>query len=151
MALTYRSVKGSGLTNEEIDNNFAHLDENKLEASVLNENNAVLVRDNGGNITKIAVAPSRIVGRLASGEIKALTVAELKTLLAIAISDVTALQAALDAKQDTIFADTGWTAPTGPSSKGTFEVSSVTTAELAGKVKAMYEALVSVGILSEGA
>jgi len=164
MAITLRATKGSPLTNNEIDNNFAHLDNVKLEASVLNENNTMLIKDNGGNVTKITVPASRIVGRLASGEIKALTIAETKALLAIAIADVDALQAALDAKitntdltnglstkQDTIVADTGWAAPTGPSSKDTYEVSTVTTAELAGRVKAIYEALVAVGILSEGA
>lgn len=214
MPIILRTVKGEPLTNAEIDGNFAYLDDIKLEASVLNENNAMLVRDNGGNITKIVVPLSRIVGRLASGEIKALTVNEVKGLLEIAIEDIDGLQATLDAKAGTdlattteaglmgtvdkskldgiengatandtdanlkdrsnhtgeqeittvtglqdalngkqaaIVPDSGWFAPTGLSSKNTYDTDTVTTQQLAQRVKAIYEALVSLGILTEGA
>jgi hypothetical protein len=96
MSIVYRSVKGEGLTNAEIDNNFAHLDDVKLDQSVLSENSAMILRDSAGELTHIAIPASRIVGRLASGEVKALTVAEVKGLLAIAIGDVAGLETALD-------------------------------------------------------
>lgn len=98
MAIVYRSEKGEPLTNAEIDGNFAHLDDRKLEKNVLSENSAMILRDSAGELTHIAIPVSRLVGRLGSGEVKALTAAEVKALLAIAMSDVIGLVAALDDK-----------------------------------------------------
>lgn len=102
MAITYRNTKGSDLTPTEVDNNFLTLDQNKLDKSVLANNNTLLIRDASGNLVELQVDFSRIVGRLTTGEIVALTKSQLKGLLEIAISDVSALQDALDAKAEAI-------------------------------------------------
>lgn len=148
MAIVLREVKGSKLTHAELDNNFNELHSLKMDAALLASNNTMLVKDNSGNLVEIVVATSRIVGRLSSGEIKALTVAELKGLIAIAIADVATLQDALDDKQDVIAPSTGWSDPTGTTDKSTFATATVTTENLAKFVKAMYEALKAQGLLT---
>ena len=97
MTIVKRLVKGSKLTHAELDGNFDHLENNKLNKSVLATNNAVLIKDSGGNIVEVVVEASRIMGRSATGEIRPLTATEVKTLLAIAIADVSGLTAALAA------------------------------------------------------
>lgn len=192
MAITYRNIKGSDLTPAEVDNNFLTLDQDKLNKSVLANNNTLLIKDASGNLVELQVDFSRIVGRLATGEIIALTKVQLKGLLEIAISDVSALQAALDAKaaashthaqseitdlvsdlasksddghthpqsevdglvaalaakQNTITPDAGWANPTGTADKTAFDTDSVTTAQLARRVKALIDGLKTIGILN---
>ena len=127
-AITLREVKGSKLTHNEMDDNFNNLNEDKLEKSLYATNNPILIRNNSGDIVEVEVDPSTIVGRKATGEIVALTVAELRTMLAVT--------------------STGWADPTGTTDKTTFATSTVTTEELAKRVKGIYEALKAAGILS---
>lgn len=70
----------------------------KIDKSVLDAN-SVLYATADDTPAALAVAASRFVARLASGNIVAATVAEIKTLLALAIADITGLQAAIDAKE----------------------------------------------------
>ncbi|KAB2918681.1 MAG: hypothetical protein F9K23_00660 [Bacteroidetes bacterium] len=72
----------------------------KLALSAYSANNTIVYKNNSGTMAAITVAASQLVGRKATGEITNLTAAEAKTILAIAIADVTALQDALDAKAD---------------------------------------------------
>ncbi len=153
--ITLREVKGSKLTHQEMDDNFNNLNVQKIEQGLFATNNTILIKDNSGELVEVVIAPSRIIGRLASGEIVALTAAQLKGLIEIAISDVDGLQDALDAlqtdidtKQDEITADSGWSDPTGTSDKSTFATTTVTTENLAEFVKAMYEALKAQGLLT---
>ncbi len=69
----------------------------KVDKATLNAN-SVLYATTDDTPAALAMGASTILARLASGNIVAATPAQLKTLLAIAIADVTSLQAALDAK-----------------------------------------------------
>jgi hypothetical protein len=69
----------------------------KIDKSTFDAN-TILKADSDDTPAALAVAASRIIGRLASGGIVAMTTAELKTLLVLAVSDTAGLQAALDAK-----------------------------------------------------
>jgi hypothetical protein len=102
MAITLRTVKGSKLTHAELDQNFVDLDNNKINKSTLTGNNKMLVSTSAGELDDITVPASRLVGRLASGGIAALTVAQVKTLLAIVAADIsnfnTIVNGLIDAK-----------------------------------------------------
>lgn len=98
MALVFRDVKGEDLTPDEVDDNFRDLDDRKLNAALLGSNSALIIKDKDGNITIVSIAEDRIMGRLAGGNIAGLTAAQIKTLIAIVISDVDGLQTALDGK-----------------------------------------------------
>lgn len=60
--------------------------------------NSILYATTDNTPVALTVAASTVVGRDSSGGIAALTMTQLKTLLALAISDVASLQSALDAK-----------------------------------------------------
>lgn len=126
--ITYRAVKGSDLTPAEVDQNFTELDTNKLNKSEYAGNNTVLVKDNGGAFVSITINASQILGRKATGEIVALTAAELKGII--------------------FPASTGWGVPTGTADKTTFATSTVTLEELAERVKALTDALLAAAIIS---
>ena len=96
--IVLRSVKGSKLTHAEADANFNNLNEQKLEAGVLNAASTILTRDKDNNLVAVVIAEGQIIGRLVDGSIKGLSIAEAKTLLAVAITDVTGLEAALALK-----------------------------------------------------
>lgn len=83
------------------DANFAATTATALAARVdksTYDADTILKADSDNTPSALAVAASTLIGRKAAGGIAALTVAEIKTLLALAIADVTGLQAALDAK-----------------------------------------------------
>jgi hypothetical protein len=94
--IVLRSIKGSPLTEAELDGNFTHLEDNKLNKSLLATNNAVFVKDNAGTLAEVAVDASEFLGRKATGGIVSLTVAEVKTILDMQIADIPGLQDALD-------------------------------------------------------
>jgi len=71
-----------------------------IPRALLASNNTILYKDSDGDIGELVVGTSKIVGRKSSGEISALSVSEVKTLLNLAIADVATLQAALDNKSD---------------------------------------------------
>ena len=98
MAITLRTIKGSKLTHEELDQNFIDLRDQKLNISALSQNSSFLIKDSAGELANVPVAASRIVGRLASGEVKALTIAEAKALLAILAADISDLGDFVDTK-----------------------------------------------------
>lgn len=102
--------------------------------------NTILKADTDDTPSALAIAASTVVGRKATGGIAALTVAELRTLLALAIADVTGLQAALDLKA-TLASPALTGNPTAPTpSQGDNDTSIATTAyaqtELAFKLEA---------------
>jgi hypothetical protein len=96
--ITLRIVKGSELTYEELDENFVHLDDTKINKSVLSGNHKMIITGSGGELQQLNVQNNRLVGRLGSGGIVSLTAAQVKTLLGLIIADVDGLQAALDGK-----------------------------------------------------
>lgn len=57
-----------------------------------------------GSLADVSLAASTILARLAAGDVVAATTAQIKTLLALAISDTSGLQAALDDRVPTILA-----------------------------------------------
>lgn len=134
MAITKRLVKGSKLTHAELDANFTDLDNNKLNKSSYAANNTMVIKDSSGNIVSVAVPVNSFLGRIATGEIKAMTVAEAKTLLNIDISDI-------------LTAAPGWGVPTGTASRTTFATGSVSTTQLAEKMKALIDDLTALGII----
>lgn len=81
MPIVKRLVKGSKLTHAELDGNFDFLDDAKINKSILNSNHSVLVKDSGGNITRVIMAINTVLGRKASGEIVGLTADDIKTLI----------------------------------------------------------------------
>lgn len=87
-----RSGKGSKLTHAEMDSNLTNLNADKLEKGLYANNNVVLIKNSSGSVTEVVIAEGRILGRLSGGEIKALTPAEVQTLIG--------LTAALSGKQD---------------------------------------------------
>jgi len=95
--IVLRSIKGTPLTEAELDGNFTHLEDNKLNKSLLATNNSVFVKDNAGTLAEVAVAASQFLGRKATGGIVSMTVGEVKAILDEEIADVAGLQAALDA------------------------------------------------------
>lgn len=126
--ITYRAAKGSDLTPAEVDANFNELDTNKVDKGAFAANNTLLIKNNAGVITQITVANNRIIARLATGEIKAITAAELIGMI--------------------FPANTGWGAPTGTATKTTFVTSTVTLSQLAERVKALTDALMAAGIIT---
>jgi hypothetical protein len=56
-----------------------------LEKNVLNENSSLLLKDSAGNITHVAVPINTIVGRGASGEVVALSAAQVAALVATSL------------------------------------------------------------------
>src|SRR5690606_3676591 len=77
MAIVLRTEKGEPLTNEELDNNFVELRDNKVDKALLTNNNTIFVKNNAGELVAVQVATGRILGRLPGGEIKGLTQAEI--------------------------------------------------------------------------
>lgn len=61
--------------------------------------NQILKADTSGTPVGMTVGEATLVGRLTGGSIAALTVSQVKSLLSLAIADVTGLQTALDGKQ----------------------------------------------------
>jgi hypothetical protein len=84
MPIVKRLVKGSKLTHAELDGNFDFLNDNKINNSALNANYSVLVKDSGGNITKVVLPINSVLGRLATGEIVALSAENIKTIIDLA-------------------------------------------------------------------
>lgn len=93
-AITTRAGKGSALTHNEVDANFTNLNNDKLEGTLIT-NNSFLARTNGGVLAAVTVAVDTLVGRLTGGEIAPLPTAQVKTLLAYAITDISGLDTAL--------------------------------------------------------
>ncbi len=60
--------------------------------------NTILKADSNDTPTALTVAEQTLVGRITAGVITALTVSQVKTLLGYGISDISGLQAAIDAK-----------------------------------------------------
>lgn len=159
MAKVYRLVKGTPLTHAEMDNNIQELDDLKMDKTVLTANNTVLVKDNSGDLVALEITAETILGRKSTGEIVALTKAEVKEILAIVIDDIDTLQTALDSKSDDghshtlaevgITPDSGWGNPTGTADKTVFDTGTVTTAQLAGRVKAIIDTLKTQGIFTD--
>lgn len=101
-AITTRAAKGSKLTQAEVDANFSNLNSAKLEGTEYAANNTILFRDKDGNLTYAVISEIQVVGRLTGGNVKGLSIAELKTILALEINDVALLQDELDALADAI-------------------------------------------------
>lgn len=97
-AITTRAAKGAALSHAEMDANLENLNNAKLEADSYSANNTLLIRDKDGNLIAQTIAEGSILGRLVGGNIKGMTPAELKTLLALALADVAGLVDALNAK-----------------------------------------------------
>lgn len=95
--ITLRLIKGEPLTFEEVDANFNNLNADKLEKGLYSAPNVMLATNGSGEVVPISIPEVRIVGRLTGGQVKALTMSELKAILALEMSDVNGLEDALEA------------------------------------------------------
>jgi hypothetical protein len=77
------------------DNKFVVLEEGKLDAGILQNNNSLVIRNTAGEFAEATIAISELVGRKATGDIEGLSVAEVLGVLGFAIADIDGLQTEL--------------------------------------------------------
>ena len=98
--LYYRDEQPDDLTPGQVDENMRRLNLQKLDVSLLSGYNAVIYKDKDGNITIMQISEDRLVGRLEGENIGGLTAGQVKTLLALGITDIADLDTELALKSD---------------------------------------------------